>query len=351
MNRRIRLFSALGAALVALPAVALLPAPVEVRTLVQMPLAVTEVVELGVPPRDVERVVVRLNEAAVPVVDTVEIVRYSAFPLVVDTYRPPETLLVDLPWDLGDLDMSLLVDTHFDDGLRGDSLAEAILFDLVELGFLLDGDRWAAAPMPVERDFVYYVVPGFRFDADAGLFRDRLVTIDRDFVVDRDRWYVRRDFDVAAVRDVEVIDLDGRDVDRIVVRDADGRRGVPPGHAMHDADGPHPTPGHVKHHVPGGPPGHVKHDDDGVRRRAVVDDRRSRDGRPARAARPADRGKPAKAGKPGQGGGQGKARGGGPGQGGGQGKAKADKPGKGKGGGQGGGGQGKGGGKGKGGAR
>ena len=335
MNRRIRLLAALGAALVALPAAALVPSPVEVRTLVQMPLAVTEVVELGVPARDVETVVVRLNEARVPVTDTVEIVRYSAFPLVVDTYRPPQTLLVDLPWDLGDLDMSLLVDTHFDDGLRGGSLAEAILFDLVRLGFLRDDDGWRAAPLPVERDFVYYVVPGFRFDTDAGLFRDRLVTIDRDFVVDRDRWYARRDFDVAAVRDVKVVDLDGRDPNRIVLRDVDGRRDVPPGHAKHDADGPHPTPGHVKHHVPGGPPGHVKHDDDGVRRERVVVDRDGRrdDGR-ARADRPAKRGKPAKAGSPGRGGGQG--------------KTKAGDPGKGKGGGQG---QGKGKGKGKGGAR
>jgi len=328
MNRRIRLLAALGAALVALPAAALVPSPVEVRTLVQMPLAVTEVVELGVPARDVETVVVRLNEARVPVTDTVEIVRYSAFPLVVDTYRPPETLLVDLPWDLGDLDMALLVDSHFDDGLRGDSLAEAVLFDLVRLGFLLDDDGWRPAPLPVERDFVYYVVPGYRFDTGAGLFQDRLVTIDRDFVVDRDRWYVRRDYDVAAVRDVDVVYLDG-----------DGRSGVPPGHAMHDADGPHPTPGHVKHHVPGGPPGHVKHDDDGVRRGRVVVDRDGRrdDGR-ARAARPADRGKPAKVGNPGRGGGQG--------------KAKAGSAGKGKGKGQGNGkGQGKGGGKGNGGAR
>ena len=332
MNRRIQLLAALGAALVALPAAALLPSPVEVRTLVQMPLAVTEVVELGVPARDVERVVVRLNTAAVPVVDTVEIVRYSAFPLVVQTYRPPETLLVDLPWALGDLDMALLVDTHYDDGLRGGSLAEAILFDLVRLGFLLDDDGWRPAPLPIQRDFVYYVVPGYRFDTGAGLFRDRVVTIDRDFVVDRDRWYVRRDFDVAAVRDVDVI---GIDRDRVVFREVDGRRDVPPGHAKHDADGPHPTPGHVKHHVPGGPPGHVKHDDDGVRRDGrVVVDRRGQDGRPARAGQPAKSGKPAKAGSPG--------RGGGPGE------AKAGNPGKGKGKG---GGQGKGGGKGKGGPR
>jgi hypothetical protein len=67
MNRRIRLLAALGAALVALPAAALVPSPGEVRTVVQMPLAVTEVVELGVPARDVETVVVRLNEARVPV--------------------------------------------------------------------------------------------------------------------------------------------------------------------------------------------------------------------------------------------------------------------------------------------
>jgi len=334
MNRRIQLLAALGAALVAIPAAALLPSPVEVRTLVQMPLAVTEVVELGVPARDVERVVVRLNTARVPVVDTVEIVRYSAFPLVVQTYRPPETLLVDLPWDLGDLDMALLVDTHFDDGLRGDSLAGAVLFDLVRLGFLLDDDGWRPAPLPIRRDFVYYVVPGYRFDTGAGLFRDRVVTIDRDFVVDRDRWYVRRDFDVAAVRDVDVI---GIDRDRVVFREVDGRRDVPPGHAKHDADGPHPTPGHVKHHVPGGPPGHVKHDDDGVRRDGrVVVDRRGQDGRPARAGQPAKSGKPAKAGSPGRGGGPGKAKAGDPGKG------------KGKGGGQG---QGKGGGKGKGGPR
>lgn len=302
MNRRIRLLAALGAALCALPAAAFLPAPTEVRTLVQMPLAVTEVVELGVPARDVETVVFRLNEAAVPVVETVEIIRYSAFPLVVDTYRPSETLVVDLPWDLGDLNMALLVDNHFDDGLRGDSLAGAILTDLVRLGFL-GGDSWRPAPLPIERDFVYYVVPGYRFDSGSGVFRDRVVTIDRDFVDARDRWYARRDFDLSRVSRVAVRDLDR---DPLVYRDGDGRSGVPPGHAKHDADGPHPTPGHVKHHVAGGPPGHTKHDD-GVRR---IDDGRDRNPGPAKA------GKPEKGGEPGKAKGNGNGKGGGKGKGG-----------------------------------
>ncbi len=233
-------------AAIALPATALVPSPQEVRSVAEMPLAVTEVVELGVPEPQVERVVVRLNDADVPVRDSVEIVRYSAFPLVVDTYRPPETAVVDLPWDLGKLNMALLVDSHFDDGLRGDSLAEAVLGDLVQLGFLAAADGWRDAPRPVDRDFIYYVEPGYRFDTGRGLFADRAVVIDREFIVDRGDWYRERDYDVA-----RVVDYD--DSDR------SGPPAVPPGHAKHDRpDGP---PGHTMHDGPDGPPGHAKHDD------------------------------------------------------------------------------------------
>lgn len=278
------LLATVVAALPALPAAAFVPSPAEVHDVVGLPLAVTEVVELGVPKRDVERVVVHLNEARVPMRDTVEIVRYSAFPLVVDSYRPPTTAVVDLPRglkgsDLGDLDMALLVDTRFDEGLRGESLAGAILGDLVQIGFLLSADSWVAAPRPVDRDFVYYVEPGYRFETNRGVFRDRVVTIDRSFVLDRNRWYEDRDYDLVRVREGDYDD------------DSDRREGgIPPGHARHDADGPHPTPGHVKHAGPGGPPGHAA--DDGGRRswrRTAEPDRRA--GNPGRGNRRGNAGK------------------------------------------------------------
>jgi len=266
-------------ATLALPAAALVPSPQEVRSVAEMPLAVTEVVELGVPEPQVETVVVRLNDARVPVRDSVEIVRYSAFPLVVDTYQPPETAVVDLPWDLGNLDMALLVGTHFDDGLRGDSLAQAVLGDLVQLGFLAAADGWRDAPRPVDRDFVYYVEPGYRFDTGTGLFKERAVVIDRDFIVDRGDWYRERDYDVA-----RVVDYDYDDSDR------GGPPAVPPGHAKHD--GPDGPPGHAMHDGPDGPPGHAKHDDGrrswrraGDRDRDRVRDRDRGDGPPDNAAR------------------------------------------------------------------
>ncbi|HEX2252168.1 MAG TPA: hypothetical protein VHQ65_02745, partial [Thermoanaerobaculia bacterium] len=251
-----RLAVATLVALVALPAAALVPRA-EVRTLVEMPLAVTTVADFGVPEPEVERVVWQLNEAEVPVADAVEIVRYTPFPLVVTEYRPVEPLSFEqdvdndwgVDWELDELDMLLLLQSHLDDGLRGELLGSAVLADLLRLGFDVgSGDTWRAAPRPVEHDFVYYLTPGYRFDTDRGLFRDRVVVVDQDdfgFRRDGDRWLPDRDL----YRDREVIarrdDVRDRGEER-----AGGPPAIPPGHAKHGPDGPHPTPGHVKHAGP-----------------------------------------------------------------------------------------------------
>lgn len=307
------------ACLAAAPVGALSFEPVEVRTLVQMPVAVTEVTTFDVPGSQVEAVVTRLNRAEVPVVESVEIIRYTPFDVVLDNYVPADTVAADLPWDLGELDMVLLLDTHLDAGLTGSPLADAVLSDLVRLG-LFDAEPvlLPAAPLPVERDFVFFLEPGFRFDSRQGVFADRdVVVVDRDLRV-RDR-----------VADFETVRVRGDRFDGERFFD-DDRRDVPPGHARHDADGPHPTPGHVKHDGPDGPPGHVRHDDDRRRRANVEREGRNRgprarvqdldrDGRrkPAQANEGQGRGKGKgqKAGPRGEGKGKGKGKGGGKGNG------------------------------------
>jgi hypothetical protein len=316
-----RLLTTLLLTAAALPAAALVPTAVEVDYTVGMPLAVTEVVEVGVPAPQVEQVVYRLNTAQVPVVESVEIVRYSAFPMVVDRYQPAQPLYyepqgLDVEWELDELDMLTLLAAHFDDGLQGELLADAVLRDVALLGFDVGVDgRLYAAPRPVRRDFLYYVEPGYRFTTDRGLFRQRVVVVDDDDfvdyrqrrrarlrdgrlrIVDRDPVRVVRDRDRVTLwdrifrrdrvrdRDRVLRDRDRVVRDRVVLdRERERRRqapaAVPPGHAKHGPGGPHPTPGHVKHAGPGGPPGHsgdgVRRDRDDDRRRRVVV--RERDG-------------------------------------------------------------------------
>lgn len=224
-------------------ATALAPTPVEVRAVTTLPLAVTTVSHTAIEPRRVEGVVTRLNRARVPVTDTVEIVRYTPFELVVTEVRPAAPADLSLDFDLDGLDMLWLLDRHLDNGLEGPPLASAVLSDLLALGFDVSAggggtvDRWRPAPLPVERDFLYYVEPGYRYTTDRGLFLDRVVTVEPDWVdgrIWRDRtWYDDHDGYVA---------------------------GLPPGHVKHD--GPGGPPGHAMHDGPGGPPGHAKHDPD-----------------------------------------------------------------------------------------
>jgi hypothetical protein len=308
----------------ALPAAALVPERVEVEYTVGMPLAVTEVVEVGVPAPQVEQVVYRLNTAQVPVVDSVEIVRYTAFPVVVQRYQPAQPVYfepqgLDVEWDLDGLDMLTLLAAHLDAGLQGQLLADAVLRDVALLGFDVGVDgRLYRAPRPVRRDFLYYVEPGYRFTTDRGLFRQRVVVVaDDDFVEYRQRRRVRfRDRDRVVLRD-RIFDRDR------VVRE----RAVPPGHAKHGPGGPQPTPGHVKHAGPGGPPGHSEdgvvreRDDD---RRRVDRDRgdRRRDRAERRDDRDRGRGNDEARGNPGRGQGQSKAKGKDKDKGGGQGKGR-----------------------------
>ncbi len=370
------LMTSLLAATLALPAAALVPSAVEVEYTVGMPLAVTEVVEVGVPARQVEQVVYRLNTARVPVVDSVEIVRYSAFPMVVDRYYEParplyfEPVGLETQWELDELDMLTLLAAHFDDGLEGQLLSDALFRDLLVLGFDVGVNGvWRTAPQPVRREFLYYVEPGYRFATDRGVFRDRVVVVADD---DFDDYWVRRNVRFRD-RDRDVFDLAfDRDRDRVVVRDRDrvidrdrvvvGRvesDAVPPGHRKHGPGGPHPTPGHVKHAGPDGPPGHARDGDrvvlrelDRDGRRVVLRDRDRDDRRESRVDR--DRGErrgkapKAKADR-GQGGGKGKAKAGPAGRSDGKGKKAAgnrggggNDKGKGKGNGKGGGGKGRG---------
>jgi hypothetical protein len=212
-----------------------------VRAVTTLPLAVTTVSHTAVEPRRVEEVVTRLNRARVPVTDTVEIVRYTPFELVVTEVRPADPVSLDLDFDLDGLDMLWLLDRHLDSGLEGSSLASAVLSDLLVLGFDVGAnDRWRPAPRPVERNFLYYVEPGYRYTTDRGLFVDRVVTVENDWVDGR-IWRDRTWYD---------------DHDGYVARGT----GLPPGHVKHD--GPDGPPGHAMHDGPGGPPGHAKHDPD-----------------------------------------------------------------------------------------
>ena len=181
----------------------------EIRRTVELPLAVTEVVAIGVPVSTVERVVVDLNRARVPTFHAVEVVRYSAFPLVLERHEVVG-LELGLPFELEGLDMSILLRHHVDRGLIGPPLARAVFADLHLIGFAVTEARIPRiGPSPVVGPrFVFYLQPGFRIDTDRGVFRGR------PFL-------------------------------------------VPPGHAKHGPFGPHPTPGHVRHDRRGGPPGHA----------------------------------------------------------------------------------------------
>lgn len=248
----------------------------EVQYLVEMPLAVTRVVEVGVREPQVEAIMLDLNRSQVPAYQSVELLRYAPLDLFLDD---PLGLGVDLGFDFGGDEPILLVllGAHIDAGLVGLPLADAVFLDLERMGVPVverrATRRAVRQPVVLRPRFVPFEV-GTRMVREG----DRLVVLDRDG---------RR------VRD---------DGDRRVVRDRD-RVAVPPGHAKHGPGGPHPTPGHVKHHDgPDANPGHA----------------RAESG--SRAPQAKREGKPEK--------GQGKAKDGGPGKG--SGKARGEPQGRGK---------------------
>jgi hypothetical protein len=170
-------------------AVGQVPPPVEVRLLVQMPLATNAVLEVGVPAPRVERTVVLLNQHHVPVVESVEIIRYAPFPLVVERYQVTAPPVLEPRWDVATLDMPILLETHIRAGLTGAPLAAAVLVDLRDLGFAVAAPREAVVslPPPWHPDFVVFLQPGFRFETRQGLFHDQVIVVEERHFPRRER--------------------------------------------------------------------------------------------------------------------------------------------------------------------